>query len=89
MDSGLAASRRPGMTEDMYPAAMPGFFVLNSTRYVVKSLHSSFRGAPLGASPESIRPMVVMDSGLAASRRPGMTEDISQSSVKIVPRKAA
>jgi hypothetical protein len=34
---------------------------------------SSFRGAPLGASPESILPMVVMDSGLAALRRPGMT----------------
>src|SRR5205823_6207647 len=38
------------------------------------SSSSSFRGAPLGASPESILPIVVMDSGLAASRRPGMTE---------------
>src|ERR1700752_2473495 len=34
---------------------------------------SSFRGAPLGASPESILRMVVMDYGLAALRRPGMT----------------
>ena len=30
--------------------------------------------APLGAGPESILPMVVMDSGLATSSRPGMTE---------------
>src|SRR5437879_723918 len=30
--------------------------------------------ALLGAGPESILTMVVMDSGLAASRRPGMTE---------------
>ncbi len=30
------------------------------------SYFSSFRGAPLGASPESILPMVVMDSGLDA-----------------------
>jgi hypothetical protein len=36
---------------------------------------SSFRDAPLGAGPESILPMVVMDSGLVASRRPGMTAD--------------
>src|SRR6266540_6595036 len=27
------------------------------------SIRSSFRGAPLGASPESILPIVVMDSG--------------------------
>jgi hypothetical protein len=31
---------------------------------------SSFRDAPLGASPESILPVVVMDSGLALSRAP-------------------
>src|SRR5207237_794292 len=31
--------------------------------------------ALLGAGPESILTMVVMDSGLAASRRPGMTRD--------------
>src|ERR1700737_4290842 len=34
---------------------------------------SSFRDAPLGAGPESILSMVVMDSGLVAARRPGMT----------------
>jgi len=79
----------PEMTEDICPAAMPGFLVSNSTGYVVKSLRASFRGAPVGASPESIRPTVVMDSGLGAQRRPGMTEDISQSFVKVVPRKAA
>ena len=32
----------------------------NNGRY-----HPSFRDAPLGAGPESIRPVVVMDSGLA------------------------
>src|ERR1700738_2086256 len=35
---------------------------------------SSFRDAPLGAGPESILTMVAMDSGLVASRRPGMTK---------------
>jgi hypothetical protein len=39
----------------------------------VSSLSLSFRDAPLGASPESILTIVVMDSGLAASPRPGMT----------------
>src|SRR5260370_25567149 len=33
----------------------------------------SFRDAPLGAGPESIVTMVVMDSGLATASRPGMT----------------
>jgi hypothetical protein len=35
----------------------------------------SFRDAPLGAGPESITPIVVMDSGLVASLRPGMTKE--------------
>ena len=36
---------------------------------------SSFPGAPLGANPESIIPALrSMDSGPAATRRPGMTE---------------
>jgi len=35
-------------------------------------LSSSFRGSR-SENPESILPMVVMDSGLVASRRPGMT----------------
>ena len=34
----------------------------------------SFRDTPLGVGPESIPTIVVMDSGLAAMRRPGMTE---------------
>ncbi len=38
-----------------------------SFRGVATISPSSFRGAPLGASPESILPMVVMDSGLVAS----------------------
>ena len=38
------------------------------------STHPSFRDAPLGAGPESIIPIVVMDSGLVASLRPGMTK---------------
>jgi hypothetical protein len=33
--------------------------------------HSSFRDAPLGAGPESILPVVVMDSGLARSLSSG------------------
>jgi hypothetical protein len=33
----------------------------------------SFRDAHLGAGPESILTIVVMDSGLDASHRPGMT----------------
>ena len=37
------------------------------------SLHSSFRDAPQGAGPESIRPIVLMVSGLTAPRCPGMT----------------
>jgi hypothetical protein len=37
------------------------------------NLTPSFRDAPLGAGPESILTMVVMDSGLIASRCPGMT----------------
>ena len=36
-------------------------------------LHLSFRDAPLGEGPESIHPIVVMDSGLDAAHRPGMT----------------
>ncbi len=36
---------------------------------------SSFRDAPEGAGPESILTMAVMDSGLAAARRPGMTTE--------------
>jgi len=35
--------------------------------------------APFGAGPESILPVVVMDSGLASSTRPGMTDWISAS----------
>jgi len=38
-----------------------------------RSSTSSFRDAPLGAGPESIRTIVVMDSGLVALLRPGMT----------------
>jgi error-prone DNA polymerase len=39
-----------------------------------RSLHLSFRDAPLGAGPESILPIVVMDSGLAlrAPRNDGL-----------------
>src|ERR1700736_4872200 len=36
----------------------------------VKPRSSSFRDAPLGAGPESICPVVVMDSGLALTRAP-------------------
>src|SRR5579862_2749484 len=36
----------------------------------------SFRDAPIGAGPESILPIVVMDSGLAS--RPGMTSLVNR-----------
>jgi hypothetical protein len=36
----------------------------------VKMYPSSFRDAPLGAGPESILPVVVMDTGLALTRAP-------------------
>jgi hypothetical protein len=36
---------------------------------VFVTLTSSFRGAPLGASPESITTIVSMDSGLRPKRR--------------------
>jgi len=39
-----------------------------------RTFQASFRDAPLGAGPESILTIVVMDSGLVASLRPGMTE---------------
>jgi hypothetical protein len=35
-----------------------------------------FRDAPTGTGPESMRPVVVIDSGLIASRCPGMTAEI-------------
>jgi error-prone DNA polymerase len=44
--------------------------IQSSFRGVASISLSSFRGAPLGASPESILPMVVMDSGLVASATP-------------------
>jgi hypothetical protein len=37
----------------------------------------SFRDAPSGADPEAILPIVVMDSGLDAAHRPGMTECVA------------
>jgi hypothetical protein len=56
------------------PGFMPGIHLYRSTSSKTPAyLSPSFRDAPLGAGPESIDSMVVMDSGLAASRRPGMT----------------
>jgi len=43
----------------------PHFASLHAGYDTVNSLHPSFRDAPLGAGPESIRPAVVMDSGFA------------------------
>ena len=40
------------------------------------SLTSSFRDAPVGAGPESILPIVVMDSGLAGFAAPRNDEPI-------------
>src|SRR6266702_1539445 len=50
------------------PAAWAVSFVMWYLSYF-----PSFRDTPLGVGPESILTFVVMDSGLVASRRPGMT----------------
>jgi hypothetical protein len=56
------------------PGFMPGIHLYRSTSSKTPHIsHPSFRDAPLGAGPESIDSMVVMDSGRAASRRTGMT----------------
>ena len=82
MDSGLAASRRPGMTESYLPAVHS--FVSSPISAVSGSRMAEGvrekRGAGAGwvtpwrstkifrAAPESILPIVVMDSGLAPLR---------------------
>jgi hypothetical protein len=66
--SSACASPFPAKRGEVICGAFP---ILLSNSYL-----SSFRGAPLGASPESILPMVVMDSGPAATRRPGMTTEL-------------
>jgi hypothetical protein len=62
--------RRPGtsVNEKQKGVAQAAPFL-----FVARKFQPSFRDAPLGAGPESILTMVVMDSGLAASSRPGMT----------------
>ena len=45
--------------------------------------------AHLGASPESILPIVVMDSGLATSSRPGMTDVKGMIAMAIAKRVSA
>ena len=52
--------------------ASPRHFVLRE-REGVAATQSSVRGAPFGASPESILTMVVMDSGPGPSGHPGTT----------------
>src|SRR5690242_14022361 len=47
-----------------------GFHWIDRDEERLKQIQSSFRGAPLGAGPESILPMVVMDSGLVAGATP-------------------
>jgi hypothetical protein len=46
---------------------------LAMTNYTQGTYRSSFRDAPLGAGPESILPIVVMDSGFSPAGCPGMT----------------
>src|SRR6478735_479683 len=57
------------------PGSDAGVFVWGATKHScgTKISPPSFRDAPLGAGPESILTIVVMDSGLGAPRRPGMT----------------
>ena len=57
------------------PGSDAGVFVWGATKHScgTKISPPSFRDAPLGAGPESILTIVVMDSGLDATHRPGMT----------------
>src|SRR3977135_3516448 len=79
-DAARARCSRPRIRE--ISASMPVRLVLKESLFgaIVDSMiamnlsYSSFRDAPLGAGPESIFPIVVMDSGLAlrAPRNDGL-----------------
>jgi hypothetical protein len=65
-DVGTTGVNRTGV----YLAVLQLVFTLGWTTYVI---YLPKLAADVGIAPESILPMVVMDSGLVASRRPGMT----------------
>jgi hypothetical protein len=69
-DVGTTGVNRTGV----YLAVLQLVFTLGWTTYVI---YLPKRAADVGIAPESILPMVVMDSGLVASRRPGMTKGYS------------
>lgn len=66
-DVGTTGVNRTGV----YLAVLQLVFTLGWTTYVI---YLPKLAADVGIAPESILPMVVMDSGLVASRRPGMTK---------------
>jgi hypothetical protein len=69
-DVGTTGVNRTGV----YLAVLQLVFTLGWTTYVI---YLPKLAADVGIAPESILPMVVMDSGLVASRRPGMTKGYS------------
>ncbi|HMH73973.1 MAG TPA: MFS transporter, partial [Bradyrhizobium sp.] len=69
-DAGTTSANRAGV----YLAILQLVFTLGWTTYVI---YLPKLAADVGIAPESILPMVVMDSGLVASRRPGMTKGYS------------
>jgi DNA helicase-2/ATP-dependent DNA helicase PcrA len=91
MDSGPAATRRPGMTAENEKSEESESFDLADTFGDPAPASSSdegfdpadtfadpsavIPGRTEGASPESVTPAGSMDSGPAASRRPGMTAE--------------
>ena len=66
-DAGTTGVNRTGV----YLAVLQLVFTLGWTTYVI---YLPKLAADVGIAPESILPMVVMDSGLVASPRPGMTK---------------
>ena len=69
-DVGTTGVNRTGV----YLAVLQLVFTLGWTTYVI---YLPKLAADVGIAPVSILPMVVMDSGLVASRRPGMTKGYS------------
>jgi hypothetical protein len=57
------------------PGSDAGVFLFEEGSICGQNFNPSFRDAPFGAGPESILTMVVMDSGLDAAHRPGMTNN--------------
>lgn len=63
----MTSGRHDGVNRKHYFQKVGGLVAL------LLNVHSSFRDVPLGAGPESIRLVMVMDSALDVLHRPGMT----------------